>query len=147
MSPVPSQARTIADLPGLVEQFCQQICYPHKLDIKGPHFRYSYEADPSKEVQFPHAEEPGCYVFANADGKILYVGKGSRHMGQRIWAPFGRQRRDGELDLFPDALPWVKEHKPGVWAVAVPRDHWWLAMALEGFLIETINPPENKRKR
>jgi hypothetical protein len=27
-----------------------------------------------------------------------------------------------------------------VWAIAVPDEHWWLALALEGFLTEKLLP-------
>jgi hypothetical protein len=143
---------TIVALPELIEEFQREIGYTRQLSIAGPHYRYGFAHDLGAEVQFPHACEPGCYVFfSNHDssqkGRVLYVGKGSRTMGHRIWAPFGRQRKNGELDPFPNAKAWVKEHKPGVYAVAVPQNHWWLAMALEGFLIERFKPPENKRAR
>jgi hypothetical protein len=144
-------APTVETLPSIIEDFKRTIGYCGNLVIAGPHHRYKFVDDLTKEVQFPHADEPGCYVFftemEGQRGKVLYVGKGSRYMGQRIWAPFGRQKRNGEIEPFPDAKPWVKEHRPGVYAVAVPKEHWWLAMALEGYLIETFTPPENKRLR
>ena len=148
MGNVPLQNRE--DIRPQIEQavadFCRAIGYPSdRISSKGPHYRYDYADDPEKsEVQFPHAEEPGCYVFANDSGEILYVGKGSRYMGSRIWAPFGRQGKDGEVQAFPDAKPWVMEHRPGVWAIAVPKEHWWLAAAFEGFLIERFKPPDRK---
>jgi hypothetical protein len=141
-----SEKPTIDDLSRLVDQFKTEIGYTRNLPIKGPHHRYDFVDDPAKEPRYPHAGEPGCYVFFNSEGAVLYVGRSARDegMGDRIWDPFGRRRKDGENDPFPVAKPWVKLHKPGVWAVAVPKEHWWLAMALEGFLIEEFDPPENK---
>jgi hypothetical protein len=121
-----SKPPIIDDLAEIVEEFRREIGYKCELRMMGPHHRYKYVNDPTLEVQFPHANEPGCYVFfADKDRRVLYVGKGSRYMGGRIWAPFGRQKRDGEVEPFPNAKPWVKEHKPGVWAIAVRQDHWW----------------------
>jgi hypothetical protein len=80
MGNVPLQNRE--DIRPQIEQavadFCRAIGYPSdRISSKGPHYRYDYADDPEKsEVQFPHAEEPGCYVFANDSGEILYVGKG-----------------------------------------------------------------------
>lgn len=132
-------------LPDTVSEFCRAISYPRDLadNIKGPHDRYAWVGKLG-EPQLPHADEPGCYVFADAQGNILYVGKSSRRegMGDRIWEKWGRQARTGEAVPFPDAKAWVM---PGVSvrAVAVPRDHWFLAPALEAFLIDRLGPSMN----
>jgi hypothetical protein len=130
------------------DKFCKAIGFnSQRLAIEGPHYRYDFSENRGLEGTFPHAGRAGCYIFANDAGDILYVGKGSRHMGNRIWEPFGRQGNASEEELLPEAREWVKRHRPGVWAIAVPDEHWWLAMALEGFLIEELLPSQNKRLR
>ncbi|HEY2837844.1 MAG TPA: hypothetical protein VGJ26_01755 [Pirellulales bacterium] len=131
-----------------VSEFCGAIGYPAvRLAIDGPHYRYDFVERRGDEPQYPHSDNAGCYVFADDSGKILYVGKGSRHIGSRIAAPFGRWKRDGESEPFPDAAQWIKDNKPGVWVIAFPDEHWWLASALESFMIEKFDPPVNKRDR
>jgi len=139
-------------LEAATQDFCKAIGYPNgRFIIKGALYRYDHIKEPKKEPVLLACERAGCYILANDAGQILYVGKGSRHMGNRIWDPFGRRGRDGEADPFPDAKAWVKEDKPGVWAICVPEEHWWLAMALEFFLIERVKnsgePLKNKLLR
>jgi hypothetical protein len=81
-------------------------------------------------------------VFTSGDGKTQYVGKASRYLGNRIWWHIGRKRKSGETEACPDAEQFVKDNQPdvAVWAIALPDCHWWLALALEGFLTEKLLP-------
>lgn len=137
-------------LSQLVFEFKSEVGYPGELNIGGPHEPYK---DPMRRVQFPYANEPGCYLFvtdAASSGieTVVYVGKGSRDIGGRIWSHLGRRARRGESELFPDAESWVKKLRPRLWSIALMnKKHWYLAAALEGFLIEQLRPLENKNKR
>ena len=135
-----------ARLESSVADFKQELGYSGHLEIADPYYAYD---DLAGTQSYPFAERAGCYVFASRDGNILYVGKGSRHIGRRIWVPFGRVAKAGETDAFPNAKTWIKQNAPnvGVWAIAVPDNHWWLATALEGFLIQELKPSENLRVR
>jgi hypothetical protein len=131
------------ELQDAVKEFCGILGYNGTITVSDPY--YPYEAP--KEWSFPFPDEPGSYVFANAEGHKAYIGKGSRYMGNRIWAHIGRKKKEGELETYPDAEDFVKNNQPdiGVWAIAVPRVHWWLATALEGFLTEKFRPDIKRR--
>jgi hypothetical protein len=84
---------------------------------------------------------------ADATG-VSYVGKAYRHLGNRIWAHIGRQKRAGEkCEVYPTSVPWFRECGPdiAVWSVAVPENHWWLASALEGYMTEKLLPQKSRR--
>lgn len=134
-----------AKLESAIDRFKEAIGYRGTFSISEPYYPYE---DPDGDQRYPWPDDAGCYVYANGAGSILYVGKGSRYMGTRIWAPIGRRGKPEE-EVYPNAKEWMKNHAPhvGVWAIKVPAEHWWLATALEGYLIETLNPSENKRKR
>jgi hypothetical protein len=146
-----------AKLESAIAEFKLQIGYTESIEVSDPHYRFQFVSNPRGETQFPCAEKPGCYAFFSTKpapaGHVLYVGKGSRYMGNRMWNPFGRWRKiDEKLPLpFPNAEQWIIDHQPGFVAITVPEKHWWLAMALEGFLIEHFKnagePLVNKRFR
>jgi hypothetical protein len=130
-----------AELQNWVDQFVKTIGYDHAPGYQRPVVStpcYPYD---SGTKQYPNADEPGCYVFTNGDGKVLYVGKGSRCMGTRMWAHTGRRGRPGE-EPYPNAVQWAKDNQSGlaVWAIPFPDSHWWVSLALEGFLTENLRP-------
>jgi hypothetical protein len=130
-----------------VDQFVATIGYPRKLLVSAPYYPYD---DRNGVLQYPNSDQPGCYIYASAPGKVYYVGKASRHLGNRIWSHIGRRRKLDEVgELYPNAENWLKKCQPdiGVWTVGVHPDHWWLASALESFLMEELRPAENLRER
>jgi hypothetical protein len=144
-----------AKLEECIAAFKREIGYAGAIEVSDPHYRFRFLANRKDEPHWPGADEPGCYVFFStkpAPGcQILYVGKGSRFMGTRIWSYFGRWDMAGGPTPFPDAVDWVIAHEPGFVAITVPPSHWWLAPALESFLIDCLKakgePLRNKRDR
>ena len=128
-----------------VDEFKAAIGYKKKIRISEGY--YPYDDLSGKNYPF-NSREAGCYVYAKGDKRVIYIGKSNRYIGHRIWAHLGRKRKkDEEIDEYPNACTWIKENKPdiGVWAISVPSEHWWLSMALEGFLVSELQP-ERKRK-
>lgn len=100
---------------------------------------YPYDLSPES---YENCGLPGCYVFTCGEGKPLYVGKASRYLGNRMWAHTGRRNKGEEIDVFPTATTWAKQNSPDLtlYSVSIPDEHWWLALALEGFLTEKLLP-------
>lgn len=128
-----------------VSEFKTAIGYNNEIRISEAYYPY----DDLNGKNYPsNSSEAGCYVYAKGDGKIVYIGSSKEYIGRRIWAHLGRKRnKDEENDEYPNACNRIRENKPdiGVWAISVPSEHWWLSMALEGFLISKFQP-ERKRK-
>lgn len=140
-----SRVNLRSQLQDIVNQFVITIGYARKLVVSAPYYPYD---DPYGDKQYPNSGQPGCYVFAAGNGQTNYVGKASRHLGNRIWAHIGRTRkRDEAGELYPDAEDWLKGNQPdvGVWTVAIDDDHWWLSSALEGFLTEALFPEKSRQ--
>ena len=127
-----------------ITEFAKAIGYNRPLTVSDPYYPYD---NPNGDKQYPNADDPGCYVFANGSGKVLYIGKSARYMGNRIWVHVGRKQKVNEQEIFPDAESWVKENQPdiGVWSIAVLDEHWWLASALEGYLSEKFLPERSRQ--
>ena len=128
-----------------VDNFVAIIGYRRQLTVSAPYYPYD---DPDRKEKYPDYDKPGCYVYADGTGKVKYVGKANRYLGNRIWPHIGRCRMPGETgEVFPCSKPWVKDHQPdiAVWTIAVPDEHWWLAAALEGFLTERLLPNKSRQ--
>ncbi|WP_353163064.1 hypothetical protein [Salinisphaera shabanensis] len=130
-------------LDAQVAEFRRLCGYEGKIEVSDPYFPYKQG---SEAFEYPYAKSPGCYIFATGDNTILYIGKASRRLGDRIWAHIGRAGRPHEDGKFPYAAAWLKNAEPcaRVYSISVPDTHWWLALALEGFLTERLL--ENKRR-
>ena len=128
-----------------VDSFTKTIGYGEKLLVSDPYYPYD---DPDGTQQYPTPDEPGCYIYATGNGDVLYVGRASRYLGSRIWAHIGRRKKTNEDgQLYPCAEEWLKQNQPNiaVWCIAVPCGHWWLALALEGFLSEVLLPSRSRQ--
>ena len=137
---------TRVDIRGRLEEYARRFClelgYSGTFAVEGPYYPYDNLA---ASLSFPCSGHPGCYVFADGAGDIKYVGKGSRFMGNRIGAHIGRLDPVGS-DPYPECEPWMKGCRDiGVWAIAVPDAHWWLAPALEGYITEHQWPDRPRR--
>ena len=129
-------------LERLLAEFAEQSGYSNLLK---PSEAYFPHRDRVGEVQYPCADEPGCYVFF--DGcKAKYVGKAARCLGDRIWAHIGRLGKEGEAS-FPNADTWFNSSTCEIAVISIPvqDEHWWIALALEGFLVEQFFPEKGRK--
>jgi len=87
---------------------------------------------------WPFATRPGVYIMYSSSLDLIYIGKASmkRCIGQRLYEYFG----DG-----PECI--IKKEKLGsarvVVIAAVPKDMPFEAPALEEYLINLLQPPQN----
>jgi excinuclease UvrABC nuclease subunit len=125
-------------------EFQMKIAYKSKLLVDGPYFPYQKFRDNSREIEScPNSDSPGVYLFCSGEGNFLYIGECLGKLGNRVWAHIGKS---GEAnDPYPNAKSWIKESKPdiAIYTIALPEDHWFLAPALEKYLIKTLKPENN----
>ncbi|WP_404390381.1 GIY-YIG nuclease family protein [Pseudoalteromonas phenolica] len=76
------------------------------------------------------ANEACVYFFFNEAGNLIYIGK-AEVLGYRFSAHFSKGSK------------WIRVVKT-VGVLAVPRDSWFEILAIEAYLIEQLQPSENK---
>ena len=126
-------------LERIITDFKNELTYNKKIIISEAFYPY-------RDKKYPiNSYSPGCYIYLGKENKVLYVGGANRHIGRRVWAHLGKD--GGQKEPYPDARDWIKEDQPDItiYMISVPDNHWWLAKALEGFLVECLQP-ERKRK-
>jgi hypothetical protein len=91
--------------------------------------------DWDKNISFPNAELPGVYLFLNSTGNIIYIGKASKGLGQRIGNGY-----IGQGGVIKD--PKISEASQ-LYTIALPMRLFFMAPALEEFLIDKLDPKGN----
>lgn len=87
--------------------------------------KYEYDT----QVQQGVFRQCGVYLFTTTENVLEYIGLATRTFDDRIW------KHDDHISRrYTDLIP-------------IPRDFDFLAPALEMFLIQRLNPPENKALR
>lgn len=86
----------------------------------------------------PFRESPGCYLFFDEAGRLLYVGK-AKNLGNRVGHYFTSSPFAPRTDHVWSATP---RH-----ALVVKVDEPWEAPSLEEFLINKLHPSDNTRSR
>lgn len=123
------------NLDGLLDTFSSQA---RLLDV-----RISAEI-PLQEVredpEWEWSEKVGVYYFRNDPSGILYVGRAlpGTKFGNRIWS-----------HLRATDEKWVQDiaHESAVLGlIPVPEGSWYLASALELFLIDSLEPRHNAKR-
>jgi len=126
-------------LPYLLE-FREMIGYKKELPISEPYEPYIEQ----NKKQYPNADSPGVYIFYSESAGLLYIGKCSTDLGFRIWSHLQKPGKPSEP--YPNAEKWVKDHqKENLKFVTIPfiREHYFLASALEEYLIDKCKPKAN----
>ena len=85
----------------------------------------------------PWARKKGVYYFQR-DGRIVYVGCALTTLGIRISAQL-------KADQDEDWRSVITDNEVVVGAIGFGKDNWFLAPALEAFLIDKFDPYFNKR--
>lgn len=103
--------------------------------------RYDIKSDWQKSL--PHAAEAGVYLIYSADETLLYIGKASAGstIGRRLDKYF--KGADGQ-GVSRKNMKWTKEPRY-IRAVKVASDFKFFAPALEEFLIDRMQPPDNRQ--
>ena len=112
-----------------------RVSDPYYLDKS---LRDSVPADQVWPATWPQAGKPGVYVFFDANGNRLYIGKAD-DLGTRLSSYF-RYAKDKNCEPKDD---WGK-HKPYS-LVTVSVSETFEASSLEEFLIDRLKPPINKK--
>ncbi len=84
---------------------------------------------------FPNAENAGVYFFTDADGHVLYVGKSSG-LGRRIGTEYIGKEGTLKGTKIAGAIT--------LYTIPMEKDFGFMAPAIEEYLIEKIDPPNNK---
>lgn len=91
---------------------------------------------PENKTSFPNSSKPGVYIFTDENDNILYVGKASSGLGQRL----GNGYIDRYCNIKDSKISGAKK----LFTIAVSEKFSFLAPAIEEFLIKELNPPINK---
>jgi hypothetical protein len=93
---------------------------------------------------YPHADRNGVYLIFGEGGHLLYVGKASmRHsLGHRLGHYFCYDKPARACRIIHDG--WSRPPRYIV-TIAVPKEMGFEAAALEEFLIDRLNPSDNRK--
>jgi hypothetical protein len=124
--------------------------YKQPLEISSPYLPYVEHKKAEGKARgndaiepCEYSDQPGVYIFCAGEREILYVGKCSGGLGNRVWAHLGKA---GDVENpFPNAAKWIKSNQPNIvfFTVGLKEGHWFMAPALEEFLIFKLKPTVN----
>ena len=122
---------TIGEVPKYLEELSRLVPGFPPLSISNPwHIPQSWSKD-----SFPHAASPGVYLFSDAAGNVIYVGKASSGLGSRIGNEYIGANGICKSDKVTDAVT--------LHTIPVERSLSFLASAVEEFLISRLQPSKN----
>ena len=131
----------MSDLVSLKSTVCEYCARYHIMKFE---VSEAYDLEASwKSTSFPNADRPGCYTFFDAAGTLLYIGKASCGSTIGIRADTYFKWRDDRLE------PTGSSGWTGTANVlhTIPVHEAHQAPSLEEYLIEKLNPPENRTGR
>lgn len=109
-----------------------------------PAFQLSerYNLNSQWNETLPDALHPGCYIFYDADMRLLYIGKTSLRntLGSRVSSYFGNDPVSG--GALPKHGGWTS---PPAYLQTIKVNFAYEAPSLEEYLIETLQPCNNTR--
>jgi len=109
-----------------------------------PAFRISERYDLNRQWNetLPDARDTGCYIFYDADMRLLYIGKSSLRntLGSRVSSYFGNDPVSG--GALPKHEGWTL---PPAYLQTIKVNFAYEAPSLEEYLIETLQPCNNTR--
>jgi hypothetical protein len=89
---------------------------------------------------WPNTASPGVYLIFDGGLNLLYVGKAQNQLGYRLSAHF----QGGKTAPACRIVEQWSQRPAYVATVPFPESSWFEALALEGYLIEKLDPPDNK---
>jgi hypothetical protein len=119
--------KATAKIKSHVEAFSNEISYPEELNLSKIYD--VYEPHGPKE-SYPNSGQPGVYCFISND-KVLYIGKSEGAIGF-------------DIARYMPSMMAVYHNNLALTTISVGK-HWFLAPALESFLIFNIKPILNIR--
>jgi len=101
--------------------------------------------------EIPNNEKKGCYAFLDEDDKVIYIGIGIGN-SHGIYEGSGLGARLNRTWKFKNIVSGVRhyvpakhyEHVNAIVTIGFPKEVFYLAAALEVFLISRIQPELNK---
>jgi hypothetical protein len=138
-TPVQKHTKIRGFIQGKVDIFQKKISIGHKLLVSDPYLLYVKNMANLKP--WNNSGLPGVYIYLTPQN-IFYIGKSEVKMGDRIWNRIGKE--GNEKNPYPDAEDWVHNNKDNIAFVTIPLEPnlFWLAAALEAFLIWQIENTE-----
>ncbi len=106
--------------------------FPHKPTTVQPAFRWH------PDEKWPHADSPGVYYVFDVASELLYIGQ-SGLLGRRLSYWFQGKNECSICGTWCSAKP--------RFVATTPVGHHFEAVALEAYLIQTLDPPENTALR
>jgi hypothetical protein len=97
------------------------------------------------KVGIPNSDIPGVYLIFDGGGALIYVGKAERPMGAEVWSKFKRGQSDEDLLWIEGPLEQAQPRS--IATIPIPEEVCYLAPALEGLLIGTLDPQLNVLKK
>jgi GIY-YIG catalytic domain len=123
---------TLQEIKNALDDFLKYVPALSQLSPEGPWFM---PIDWDKKVSFPNAELPGVYFFQNNEGNLIYIGKASNGLGERIGSGYIGQGGKIKDSKIADASQ--------LYTIGLPKDLFFIAPAIEEFLIFKLDPKGN----
>lgn len=101
-------------------------------------YTFSIQNDYASQ-SFPNSADAGVYIFTDCDDHVLYIGKASG-LGQRIGQGYIGKGIDGSAVLKGLKVAGAR----GLQTIPVEPKFYFMAPAIEEYLIREISPPNNK---
>jgi len=133
-------------------QFKKDVGYKEELIVSEayePYIEKQGKLEPNLK-QYPNSDLPGVYIFYSESTGFLYIGKCSNNLGFRIGAHIGKPGDKAAPEYpYPYAESWIIENKNDLKVITIPlkREHFFLAPALETYMIWKLKPPYNARSK
>lgn len=129
----------LKELQDRIETFKEITGIKVELEVSGA---YKMLTDYPEKI-YPNSGNPGVYIFS-CDDKILYIGHSKRFMGNRISSHLVKSEKEKPKLYFEDQ---DKESDTGdnleLHTIPFIDKLWYLAPALEGYLIENYRSEHN----
>lgn len=134
--------KTINEAMLLVDLYCNTYRHPNL-----PKFEISklYNLFPGDDIIeygwpdiYPNATKAGVYLLLNAKQEVLYVGKSTKSLGERLskYFKFEDDRSCCIKDCWSEKICYIA-------TIAMPENSKFENASLEEFLIRYILPPDN----
>lgn len=121
---------SISELKMKLDELSTHIPYLRNIEISN-----EWIIDKDNPLSFPNSEFPGVYFFTDFNEEVIYIGKASSGLGSRLGAYIGKEniKKDQKID-----------EAKSIFTIKIEKDLFFLAPAIEEFLIYSLNPKINR---